>query len=284
MKVAHLILTYTNPFQTERMIEAMRHPDFDFYIHVDKKIDIKSHLYLANLPNVYLIKNRVTVIWAGYNTVKATFSAIKEIEATKIKYDYINFLSGQDFPIKTGPYIHQFLERNAGKQFIESIDIQNNFPEDMKRVYQTHLINLDFKGMYKIEYIINAIRKPRKIPDNLTIYGKAMFWMLTQEAANYVVKKVEGKKEYNSFFQYTWGCDELVFQTILNNSNFSNDVVNNHYRYVDWSMGGSHPKVFDKSDFNQIITSDNLFARKFSLSHDKEIIELIETHLKQQLG
>jgi hypothetical protein len=43
MKVAHLIITYTNPAQTARMIKRMQHPDFDFYIHVDAKFPIDSH-------------------------------------------------------------------------------------------------------------------------------------------------------------------------------------------------------------------------------------------------
>lgn len=56
MRVAHLIVTYTNPEQTERMIKRMQHPDFDFYIHVDAKMPISSHDNVAKIPNVFLIK------------------------------------------------------------------------------------------------------------------------------------------------------------------------------------------------------------------------------------
>lgn len=51
MRVAHLILTYTDSLQTERMINHMYHPDFDFYIHVDKKIDSASCQFLTRIPH-----------------------------------------------------------------------------------------------------------------------------------------------------------------------------------------------------------------------------------------
>ena len=91
MRVAHLILTYTDPKQTERMIRNMMHEDFDFYIHVDKKFDVNPHLFLKQLGNVYFINNRKDVKWAGFDTVLATFECIKEILASTIQYDFINF-------------------------------------------------------------------------------------------------------------------------------------------------------------------------------------------------
>ncbi len=279
MKLAHLILTYTTPSQTERLIKSLWHPDSDFYIHVDAKIDIESHLYLNKIPNVYLIQNRVEVRWAGYNTVKATFSCIKEIAATGKKYDYINFMSGQDYPIKPVSYILSYLEENNGKQFIEAINIEKDVKEDMPKLNRFHLANFTFKGKYKLEWFLNIFLAPRKIPKGLTIYGKAMFWMLTQDAANYVVKTVEENKKILNFFQYTWGCDEFVFQTILMNSEYKNAVTNNHGRYIDWSAGGPHPKILRFSDFEFLQKSSHLFARKFDSKLDSEILDKIDAEI-----
>jgi len=280
MRVAHLILTYTDPQQTERMITILSNPDFDFYIHVDKKIDITPHLYLGNLPNVYLIKNRVEVRWAGHNTVLATFSCIKEIANSGKQYDYINFLSGQDYPIKSPIYIQNFLATHKGKEFIEAINIAKNCEEDLPKLTRYHFVNFKFKGKHRLESVCNFLLGKRKIPNNLTIYGKAMFWMLTIEAALYVVNTVEQSNTYTNFFEYSWGCDEFVFQTILMNSHYKNKVVSNHYRYIDWSAGGPHPKLLGKEDFEKMIQTDNLFARKFKASHDSEILDLLDDCIK----
>ena len=102
----------------------------------------------------------------------------------------------------------------------------------------------------------------------------------TLEAALYVVETVEKNKEYANFFKYSWGCDEFVFQTILMNSHFKNNVVSNHYRYIDWSAGGQHPKLLDANDFEKMVNSDNLFARKFKTSHDSKILDLLDGYIQ----
>ena len=44
-------------------------------------------------------------------------------------------------------------------------------------------------------------------------------------------------------------------------------------RYIDWKRG--NPYTFRKEDFNNLINSKALFARKFDLSVDKEIVDMI---------
>ena len=42
-------------------------------------------------------------------------------------------------------------------------------------------------------------------------------------------------------------------------------------RYIDWKRG--NPYIFRKDDYDQLINSPFLFARKFDLDEDPEIIE-----------
>ncbi|MBE9585140.1 glycosyl transferase [Mucilaginibacter sp. JRF] len=277
MRVAHLILTYTDPLLTERLIKKIAHPDFDFYIHVDLKFSIESYLHLADLPNVYLIKNREDVRWAGYNTIKATFNCVREIVETGIKYDFINFLSGQDYAVKPVEYMVDFFKNNTGKQFIRYQNAETTWTEGQSRVSRYHFVNFKFKGKYRLEWLINLLRRPRRhLPQNLTMWGKAMFWMLSADCAMYVVERVEGSPELQKFLKYTWGSDEFVFQTILMDSPFREALVNDDYRYIDWSKGGAHPKTLTVNDFDKIMQSDALFARKFSTSVDIDIIDKLD--------
>ena len=283
MRIAHLILTYTDPKQTERMIQNMDHENFDFYIHVDKKFDIKPHLFLKRLPNVFFIKNRVDVKWAGYDTVKATFESIKEINNTGIKYDFINFLSGQDYPIKSADELAEFFEKNIGKEFLSYRDIKNDWKEGLIRMEKYFLSNFSFKGKSKLENIINFFMPKRKIPYNMHPYGKSMFWMLSPEIAMYVVNTVESDKKLINFFSLCWGSDEFVFQTILLNSIHKDKIINNNYRYIDWSLGGANPKILDESDFKKIEHSDVLFIRKVSQKFSNKLLDLIDTKLLSPL-
>ena len=279
MRVAHLILTYTNPKQTERMIRSLYHENFDFYIHVDKKFDINPHLVLEALPNVYFINNRVDVKWAGYSTVLATFECIKEIVATGIKYDFINFMSGQDYPIKTADQINDFFIKNKGFEFLSFRDFKNEWTEGLIRMEKYYLSDFHFKGKYMVENLINSIMPKRELPNDLLPFGKSMFWMLSPDAAMYVVNTVENDKKLSDFFWLCWASDEFVFQTILMNSSMKDKVINNNYRYIDWSKGGASPKTLDKTDAEKIKASTDLFARKFDMTESPEILDIIDKHI-----
>lgn len=279
MKTAHFILTYTNPEQTERLVKRLSHPDFDCYIHLDKKVDMATHVHLANLPNVYFIKNRVDVKWAGYNAVKAVFNAIREICATNIPYNFINFISGQDYPLKAADELSQFYKANVGKEFLSFVDFENEWPEGRLRYEKYYFSNFSFRGRYFLERLINAVTPKRRVPYGFHPYGKSMFWMLSPEVALYVANKVENDAKLHRFFLFSWASDEFVFQTVLMNSNYRDRIVNDNLRYIDWSKGGSHPKNLGVEDYGRIKSSGMLFGRKFDMTRDVEILDLLDTEL-----
>src|SRR5690606_9506421 len=148
--------------------------------HVDKKYDIQPYLYLGSLQNVYFIQNRVDVRWAGYNTVKAIFTGIKEICNSGKQYDFINMLSGQDYPLKPVEQLARFFKENRGKEFIAYNDMLTEWKYDQWRYKKFHLGNIRFRGKTLIgketlENVLNFIFGERKMPYGLHPYGKSMF-------------------------------------------------------------------------------------------------------------
>jgi hypothetical protein len=63
------------------------------------------------------------------------------------------------------------------------------------------------------------------------------------------------------------------------NSPLKDKIINNNYRYIDWSGGGANPKVLNESDAEKITVSDDLFARKFDMTNSPEILDFIDKHL-----
>ena len=112
MKIAHLILAHKNPAQLERLLDVLDHPDFTFFIHLDKKTDITAFKYLGKRKNILFVKKRAKINWAGYGTIQATLNGFLEIIPGN--YDYINVISAQDFPIKPANYIYQYINDRKG--------------------------------------------------------------------------------------------------------------------------------------------------------------------------
>jgi hypothetical protein len=232
---------------------------------------------ISALPNVCFVKNRVDVHWGGYSIIKATFNGIREICQSGNEYNFINFLSGQDYPIKPPEVIARFFENNSGNEFIKYRDISSDWKEAQIRYKKYFLTDFNFKGSTRLERIINYFTSEKAMPYNFHPYGESMFWMLSTEVASYIVDRVQNDKKLESFFTYSWGTDEFLFQTILMNSPYRERVINNNYRYVDWSEQKAHPKVLGTGDFDKLKKSSMLFARKFDIFKDRTVLDMLDS-------
>ena len=275
-KNAVIILTYTSPKQTLRLVNAMNNGDFDFYIHLDKKVDMKSHEEFDVYNNVFFIEEPIDIKWAGYSTTEAIIKSVKFIERSGNKYSYISLISGQDYPIKSAAYITQFLNDNAGKEFI-NYRYFDEWTEAIERVEKYHLTEYKFRGQYLIQKAINGILPKRKFPVDTKLCGKETFWTLTYECAIYTAHKIDSNKQLKRFLRYTWGCDEFIFQTIIMGSHFKKNVVNDNLRFINWPDGqAARPNFFVSSDFERILASKALFGRKFDIKLDEHILDLLD--------
>jgi len=261
----------------------MQHPDFDFYVHVDAKLPISSHHNLISLPNVYLIEKRIKVQWAAYSTVQAVFNSLQEILDSKRGYDYISLMSGQGYPIKTPTQMQQFFKDRDGKILLKYRSFQDDWLEGMERIKRYYLADYQFKGQYFLEKWINRLFPNRKLLPNIKFYGSSMFWAISPEAAEYVLAKVDRNKKMKRFFKFTWAPDEFLFQTILLNSPFASKVSNENCHYYKHKPLTPSPKVFNIKDFNDIIASDRIYARKFNMKESPEIMDAIDLYIDEQI-
>ena len=281
MRLAHLIICHINPEQVKRMVIAMQHPETDIYVHVDRKVSIKPFLPLAELPNVYLVKDRVRVYWGGYSIVQATLSGFRQILGSGIIYNYINLLSGQDYPLKPPSALHKFLSDNPGKLFMNVFPEWNKSAEHEHRLRQYYFAAINIRGKYTAERIARMV-KPRKFPGGFVPIGRSQWFTIPAECAAYIVKFIEENKKVVRLFKYMWAPDELIFQSILYNSPYRKAITNDNMRYFDWSAEEASPKVLTMKDAEKLTHCGNLFARKFDTRKDGEILDHLDKFIAAQ--
>jgi len=284
MRLANIIITHKNPQQLERLIKKMQHPNFDFFIHIDKKVDIKPFEYLKNLPGVSFIQERVVCNWGGYSTLKAMMNSLSAALNSSTEYAFYNLLSGQDYPLKTNDEIYDFLLKHMDKSFIfyETDNAANWWENGVKRFERYHLTDFNFTGKSFVERMINIVLPKRKFPMSMNLYGgsKSSWWTINNESAVYLENFLNGQDGLEKFLKLCWGTDEFVIPTILNNSPFKNNVINNNLRYIDFPKGKANPKILGVEDMGKMIASDMLFARKFDSEVNNEILDVIDEHSK----
>jgi len=310
MKKIYLLAVHKSPKQVERQINALSDEHSYFYIHVDLKSDINSFRNLENIKNVFLIKERVDCIWGDFSQVMATLSLIDN--AIKNHRDgYCILMSGSDYPLKSKENIHAFLAENYQKIFIDSNDAYSTWPEFHKRI-EYYRINISSKredalmlkpgigvhyirtlyhfliGRLSIRNFYQITYKKRKLRLNLKFYGGSSWWAMNipdLAAVNDYIKT--NKKELFEFFQYSSCSDEFFFHSIIMHV-FHHEITSKFQgslTHVDWNRKNcALPVTFSVDDFEElmILPSNKLYARKFDLEMDEEILNKIDECINQR--
>ena len=280
MRIAHLLMVHAYPEQAERLVKRLLHPDADIYVHVDKKVDEALFNNLKGLHGVNFIKKRAKVYWAAYSQVEATLNGFREILASGKTYHYINFITGQDYPLKPISEIHSFFALNPGKAFMHALPVETDWIEAIPRFKKYHLVQFQFRYRYKVQRFLNRFLPARQIPNGLIPMGRSAYFTITPQHAAYILNYLDNNWRVRNFFLLTWGPDEFIFQTLLCSSPYKADVINDNLRYIDWSRGGANPKILTLADADALLQSGKLFARKFSLAEHTDVLDFLDRHIQ----
>lgn len=145
--------------------------------------------------------------------------------------------------------------------------------ETAKRVAKRALVELT--GGYNRTFSIFR----RKAPDDVKFYFGSCWVCLSGETWNWMKQYLRNHPEYTRFYKNSNCPDESFFQTLLMNSPYK-DNCGDYLHYVDWGEGESRPRTLTIDDFEKLIVSDKLMARKFDIEVDREIIEKLESQRK----
>ncbi|GAB3924992.1 beta-1,6-N-acetylglucosaminyltransferase [Mucilaginibacter myungsuensis] len=279
MRLAHFILAHKNPHQLERLVKRLVHPDADIYIHLDGKTDIEPFRYIADLPNVTFTEPRKPVGWADFTCIPVCLDAFDDIIKTGKPYSHINLLSGQDYPLKSAAEIQEFLFQHPDKTFMRYRDIYKNWPATISRLEKYHFGVYDFPLKWKLQWVVTKLPwlfPKKKLPNNLTAYGRSQWFTMNIEGARYAIDYMRNNPNVFRFFKQTWGCDEIVFQTILINSHLKDTVIDDHLRYIRFKRGNANPDILTMDDVKILVGSGKFYARKFDTNVDEKIMDYFD--------
>lgn len=290
MKHAYLIISHQDFDILECIVKLIDDKRNDIFIHIDKKVtdfDKDKFKLLANKSNIFFVKN-YDVKWGEYSLIQAEMSLFKESYLND-DYRYFHLISGSDMILKNQNYIHDFFEKYDGYEFIScATDEYTKNMSVINRFNRFHHIHKQEKMIKKfILKVLNILNFNRYRNDFKVSFGGN--WVsITNEFVEYII---DNEKWIKKNFKYSHTCDEVYKQCLAINSKFRtklfenkenicNDLEKDNFisfnlRYIDWSEGASHPKIFTLEDYDKLINSNCIFARKFNTEIDIDIIEKI---------
>lgn len=281
MNHAFMILAHKSFEQIEILINNLKFGDI--YIHVDKK---NTGLYkelinkYGQKTNVYILRNRINVNWSGFSIVEATLLLIEEVSISSKEYDFVHLISGQDMILMTHDQLDVFLSSKGKNTILMECNDIGKYRWRLKRysLFRENPNNRRF--IYRV--IDNILRylqfliPERKNLVKLSLYKGSEWFSIPFECIKYINKEANN---YINDFKYTACSDEHFFQILIMNSKFKENVINNNARYIIFEKNNSSPNTLTLKDYNNFMNGEYIFARKFDMAKDKDVLELIQKKL-----
>jgi len=313
LEINYIILAHKNPEQLKRLVLKLNTSWSHFYIHIDKSEKLEPfQKVFEELQNCYFLNfnERENGTWGDIGIVKATIYAIKKIIADKREGTCI-LLSGQDYPLQNNEYIQHFFLENQECSFITAYSLphsqldQGGLPRIKKyKINKSnkrgHFLFLNsifesefyrFKTLGKLNFLRKAgkwkdilqIFKKRHFPKHLKPYAGSQWWALSTQTLKKIMEFIEKNPEYLEYHRYSLLPDEMFFQSIIIHINETHkNEIKKSLTYVNWERpSGPLPVTFKKEDFQELVeaSKSHLFARKFDLEQDAEILDEIDKRL-----
>lgn len=291
-KHAFLIIAHQDDYCFRILLSMLDDVRNDIYIHMDLKnkfYDQNAVEKIVHRANIFHIQ-RTDVSWGAYSQINAEILLLRAALAQKQSYAFYHLLSGQDLPINTQDYIHNFFDSHIGMNFVQFEDgIFEDKYSDRVHCYHPFQQTLGresdrrLPGKHPFKWLVSrSVRFAQKyccrVNDKIDFQKGSNWWSISDSLARFVVLN---SKWIEKHFKSALCCDEVFLQTLIYNSSFidhlfrrefddSNESI---YRLIDWRRGS--PYVFRLSDWMEISQSKLVFARKFDPEVDSSIIKKI---------
>lgn len=294
--LAFLISAHTDAPQLHRLVKALP-DDSEFFIHIDKKSDIGIFEDLLNKDmkeRVHFIKHRVDVIWGSLNEVEYQMELIRAALNTGKRFQRLITLSGMDFPVWQREQIAQFFNGNVGREFLAGINMtKQGKASKLYREYRffamKHWKNGSIGSKFRValrKFITSmGIKKPLTFKANsktYELYKGAAWWAISPKLAHFILSEWDNNTELKEYFKTSFCPAETFIQTIVFNSPLWKSKCLEHegewpglafltpLTYIYY-----HPviKILTEDDYEEIMQSKKMFARKFVTGKSDSLIE-----------
>lgn len=253
MKTCFLVLTHKPiPYL---LSFAKSHPEYDFYIHVDVKVQLED--VSCNAPdNVYFIEKRVDVKWAGFSMVRATLNLIDYALSKDSENQFFHFISGDDLILQNK------LSWTDDTIYMECINSRKHayrmrfYAPHADNSYTRHPLGKLYTQVLKL---INRMFPTKKE------YKFGSQWFSIRRAELLILYQSITEQDTN-FFKKKLCPDEHFFQYLIEKNQYMDKLsIEGNKRYIVFRESyqrGSSPIFLNLNDLEKAQKNAYWFARK----------------------
>ena len=301
-KHAYLIMAYNNWDQLELLLRLLDDPRNDIFIHIDKRAGEfpQSMLESALRQSCVRFIERKNVYWADYSQADVEMD-LMQAASEQDHYWYYHLLSGMCLPLKSQDEIHVFFE-DQQKEFVAMTPDGGAYAENHARYYHFLLHNRfyrDHKSLKAVDrglmYIQKALGLKRRFGMELKISTGWQWFSITDDFCRYILSQ---RQFIQKMFSYVLDVDEKFMGTMINKLGDYERVYyikkpeegNEAYqkgcmRLIDFDRPVPQPYTWGRddtdADYQELMNSGYLFARKFDERVNPRIIDMVAKHVSE---
>lgn len=276
MRQAILITAYRDIPMLKKLVDYFD-DDFELFVHVDKRCQ-ESLASLNKREHLHLFRT-FAVEWGDCKHLLAIVMLMREAYSHP-DLEYFHLITGSDYPCKSLADLKTFCEEHRNDNYLEHFPLPHpdwGSEGGLNRIQywwlrpNIHRSN----GAWVTRKLVNLQRrmgiKRRFKYFNGNLYGGGTYWSLSRKAVGLALDYLNQHPDYLRRFQHTSIAEEICLPTLWCNSGIP--LINNYMRYIDWGADGANPQVLTEKDYDKIINSRALFARKMESDTSSLLIE-----------
>ena len=274
MRQAILITAYRDMPQLQRLVEWFD-ADFELFIHLDKRC--KEDISWLN-DNVHLYR-KYAIEWGDYRHLKAILLLMREA-FVHTDLEYFHLITGSDYPCMSPLQFKAYCEEHRQDNHLEHFPLPHadwGAEGGLNRInYYWLRPNMHRSAGATLTRRLVNLQRRLGIQRNFNhfdgnLYGGGTYWSVSREAIRIAVEYLDNHPDYLRRFRMTSIAEEICLPTLWLNSGLT--FTNNYMRYIDWGEDGANPQVLTEKDYDKIVSSGALFARKMESGLSDKLIE-----------
>ena len=314
--VVYFLQTHARPAQIARLVRVITEgsPDATVLISHDEAGPALDGRRLRALGNVHVFLERGG--YGDFSHVDRYLAAVDWLDANGVDYDWLENLTGQDYPLRPIAEIEDalaaadtdgflqyspvFPERvpsdadpgTPGYTLVRAVDAATRYdyrhwrlgkPTPAKKHLMRPLMVLNFVQPWvrvSNSYASVGIRRRTVFGPGFYCYGGSFFCTLRAECARYIRDYARANPEMVAFFRGTAAPEEVFLHSVLVNSGRFN-LTPDYKRYIDWTgCTHTHPRTLGIEDLHPMLASGAHWARKVDLDKDARLFDLLDQRIR----
>ena len=304
-RACYFVQSHRGPEQVARLVATIKAASPASYVLVghDSSRTALARADLPDLPDLDLFQVDGPVERGRLSLLSPYFQAIDRLAAAGVDYDWLIYLSGQDYPTASLVRSEAFWRASGCDGFLTYWDAfarENPWGKKRRGVvrygyrYRTAprwlvpwLPALRFFNRFQSRYHVQLNYGPfvgvrvRRGPfgPGRICYAGSQWTTLSRPCVDYLAERVRADRELVDHYAHCICADESLVQTVLVNAGRF-QLAEHHLRFVDFSQSrDGSPRTLTLADYETLADDRYQFARKFDPAVDAAILDKLDQRI-----